>query len=57
MAEPLRGHKRYSPECVEGKFSEIRLFASGPRLLSTVAGVPLRYPPTTKKRTDLLLTE
>src|SRR5215211_6948192 len=39
------------------EFSEVRLCASGPRLLTTEAGGPLLYSPTTKKRTDLLLTE
>src|SRR5215216_307150 len=47
----------YSPECVEGGFCELRLSASGPRCLSTVAGGPPPIPADHKKRTDLLLTE
>src|SRR5918994_5186270 len=38
----------YSAECVEEEFSEVRLCASGPRFLTTEAGGPLLYPPTTK---------
>jgi hypothetical protein len=33
---------------VEGEFSEVRLCASGPKFLTTEAGGPLLYPPTTK---------
>jgi hypothetical protein len=50
-APDLTGRKswRYSPECVEKEeFSEVRLCASGPRFLTTEAGGPLLYPPTTK---------
>ena len=32
----------------EVEFSEVRLCASGPRFLTTEAGGPLLYPPTTK---------
>jgi hypothetical protein len=46
----LSGRKswRNSPECLEEGFSEVRLCASGPRFLTTEAGGPLLYPPTTK---------
>jgi hypothetical protein len=38
----------FSDSFWKGVFSELRLCASGPRLLSTVAGGPLRYLPTTE---------
>src|SRR5215211_1799244 len=46
----------YSPECVEGEFSEVRLCDSGSRFLTTEAGGP-SFTHRPQKRTDLLLTE